>query len=124
MELSEIVSAHDPDQVQPAGTAAQIADGIYRITCSDDGFETADLDARISGDLARGLRALLEIAQRAGLLERIARRHQPPHPIEPQSLDRKQADGLMRQVRRIERAAEQADPHALGKRRQRLVDGG
>ena len=52
--------------------------------------------------------------QPAVILERIARRQQPPDAIELQALDRKQADGAMRRVRRIERAAEQADAHAFG----------
>ena len=64
--------------------------------------------------------ALGEIVQRAGILQRIARRHQPPDPIELQPLQRKQADGAMRGVRRIERAAEQADAHAVRMKRDRL----
>ena len=57
----------------------------------------------------------------AVILERIARRHQPPHAVELQPLDREQADGAMRDMRRIERAAEQADAHAVGVERDGLA---
>ena len=81
---------------------------------ADDSFETADVDARIVGDLERGVGAFGKAVQSAGILERIARRQQPPDAIELQALERKQADGAMRRVRRIERAPEQADAHAVG----------
>ena len=102
MELREIVSAHDPDQAQTGGPAAQICNRVRCIAGSNDSFETADIDARIVRHLARGLDAFVEIMQAAIILQRIARRHQPPHPIEIQSLERKQADGAMRRMRRIE----------------------
>ncbi len=66
--------------------------------------------------------ALAEIVQGPLLLERIARCHQPPHAVEVQPFDRKQADGAMREVRRIERAAEQADAHAVAVERDGLGD--
>ena len=53
------------------------------------------------------------------VLERIARRHQPPHAVEVEPLHRQQARGEMRLMRRIERAAEQADAHAGRMRRKR-----
>ena len=39
-------------------------------------------------------------------------RHQPPDAVELEPLQRQQAGGEMRLVRRIEGSAEQADPHA------------
>src|SRR6202166_4928859 len=117
MKLREIVSAHDPDQAQPGNAAAQISYGVNSVAGSDDGFETADVDARIAGHFARGLGALFEIAQGALFLERIARGNEPPHAVELQPLDREQADRAMRVMRRIERAAEQPDPHAVGVKR-------
>src|SRR6267378_8152302 len=56
------------------------------------------------------------------ILERIARRHQPPHAVELQPLDREQADGAMRDMGRIERSAEQADAYAVGIERDGLGD--
>ena len=84
------------------------------VSGADDSFETTDVDARIVGDIKRGVGAFGKAMQPAVILERIARRQQPPDAIELQALDRKQADGAMRRVRRIERAAEQADAHAVG----------
>jgi hypothetical protein len=51
------------------------------------------------------------------LLERVSRRHQPPHAVEPQPLDRKQADGAVRDMGRIEGTAEQTDAHPAGMQR-------
>ena len=68
----------------------------------------------------RRLAALLQIMQCLVILERIAWRHQPPHAVELQPLDREQADGAVRQMRRVEGSAEQADAHAVGIKR----DGG
>src|SRR5665213_274542 len=113
VELREIVSAHDPDQAQAGSAAAQICNRVEGIAGADDSFETADIDARIVGHQARSLGAFVEIVQAAVLLERIARGHQPPYPVEVQSLECKQADGAMRGVWRIERAAEQTVAHAL-----------
>jgi hypothetical protein len=48
----------------------------------------------------------------SGVLERVAGRHQPPDAIELEPLQRQQTGGQMRQMRRIEGAAEQPDPHA------------
>jgi len=99
-----------------------VSDSVDGVTRSNEGFETTDVDARIVGHLVRGLDALIEIAQPPLLLERIARCHQPPHTVELQPLDREQADGAMCDVRRIERAAEQADAHAVAIERDGLGD--
>src|SRR3984885_5312084 len=102
VKLRKIVRSHDPDKVQTRSTAAQIPYRVSSIACSDDGFETAHIDARIMRHLPRRLHALNQIVRRPVGLERIARRHQPPHPVKFQTLDREQADGAMRQMRRIE----------------------
>ena len=47
-------------------------------------------------------------------LQRVLRRDQPPHRIEPQAVERQPADEDMALVGRIERAAEQADRAAGG----------
>jgi len=117
VKLREIVSAHDPDEAQAGTAAAQIADGVRSVARSDDGFETADIDPRIVGHFARGLSAFLQLVQAAIILKRIARRHQPPDAVEFQPLDRELADGAMRGMGRVERAAEQADAHSIGVKR-------
>ena len=69
------------------------------------------------------LHELEERAQAVMILQRIARRHQPPHPIELQPLQREQADGAMRGMRRIERAAKQPDAHAVAVERDHRTSG-
>src|ERR1700733_12937941 len=113
VKLRKIVRSHDPDKVQARGTAAQISYCVGSIARSNDGFETAHVDAWVMRQLPRRFHALSEIVRRTVGLERIARRHQPPHPVKFQTLDREQADGAMCQMRRIERAAEKADAHAV-----------
>ena len=113
VKLRKIVRAHDPDKAQAGNAAAQIFNGVGSVSRSDDGFETTDIDARIVGHPARGLRAFVEIVQGRVILQRIAGGDQPPHAVELQSLDCEQADGAMRDMRRIEGAAEQPDPHAV-----------
>src|SRR6185437_8845024 len=98
-------------------------DRVYSISRSDDGFETGHVDARIGRTIARGLRPRFQLMEVAVVLERIARRYQPPDAIEPQPLDREQADGAMGKMRWVERAAEQADAHAVGVKRDLVGEG-
>src|SRR5207244_11025941 len=89
--------------------------------------KTAHIYARIAPHPARRVGALKKCVHAVMVLERIARRQQPPDAGEPQALEREQADGAMRRMRRIERAAEQPDAHAVGverdgaRRRESLV---
>ena len=62
-----------------------------------------------SASVLRRRDALGERRKPARVLQRIAGRHQPPDAVEVEPLHREQAGGAMRRVRRIERAAEQAD---------------
>ena len=48
-----------------------------------------------SATLRAALHALAELMQAAVLLQRIARRHQPPDAVELQAFQREQADGAM-----------------------------
>src|ERR1700684_318141 len=114
VKLRKIVRSHDPDKVQTRSTAAQISYRVGSVARSNDGFETAHVDAWIMRHMPRRLHALGQTVRDPVGLERIARRHQPPHPVKFQTLDREQADGAMCQMRRIERAPEKADAHAVG----------
>jgi hypothetical protein len=124
VKLRKIVRSHDPDKVQAGSAAAQISNRVRSVTRSDDGFETTDLDARIVRDKLCRFHALGKIMRRPVGLERIAWRHQPPHPVELQTLDREQADGAVSQMRRIERSAQQADTHAVDMGRKGGSNGG
>jgi hypothetical protein len=52
------------------------------------------------------------------VLQRIAGRDDPPDPVELEALHGQKARGEVRLVRRVEGAAEQADPHSGRVRRQ------
>ena len=66
-----------------------------------------------------GGQALRQRLQAARVFQRIAGRHQPPHPVELEPLHGQQAGGEMRSMRRIEGATEQADSQARRMGRQR-----
>src|SRR5882757_3333440 len=99
MELREIVSAHDPDKMRAGDAAPQMDDRIDSVPDANDSFETGDIDARIVGDFPRSFSAFAEVVQGSGILQRIARRQQPPDAIELEALQRELADGAMRRVR-------------------------
>src|SRR6185312_13763619 len=85
---------------------------IVTVARAEISLEAGDIDARMTRQRRRRRHALGERREAARVLERIAGRHQPPYAIEPQPLEREQARGEMRPVRRIEGAAEQTDTHA------------
>ncbi len=66
------------------------------------------------GERLRRRDAVRERRKAPGVLERIARRHQPPDAVEAEPPHGDQAGGAVGVVRRIERSAEQADLHAGG----------
>ena len=109
MEAAQIVGAHDPDEAHAGTARGQIAHRVVGVARADVGFEAGDVDARMMGERARGREALRQRRKAAGVLERIARRHQPPDPVEPDPVHGEQAGGAVRRMRRIEGAAEQAD---------------
>src|SRR4030095_9676534 len=75
-------------------------------------------DARMVRKRARGRDALFQRGEAARVLQRIARRQHPPDAVEIEAVPGEQAGGAMRRMRRIERAAEQADARAARVRRQ------
>src|SRR5512147_1200491 len=70
-------------------------------------------------DLPRDFDARFTVWRFAGVFQRIAWAHQPPHLIEPKPLQGREADMAVRRVRRVERAAEQPDAH-VGRRHRHL----
>ncbi len=95
--------------MNPGTVRCQIADCIIGITYADLGFHTGNLDAWVTGELACGRDPFVKGREPHRVLERIARRHKPPHVIESQPFHCQQAGGKMRLVRRIEGSAEQPD---------------
>jgi hypothetical protein len=86
MELAQVVRAHDPDEMDAPGAPAQEFDRVGREAGANFGLEAGHGEARIAGEGARRGEALGETWQRIVPLQRIAGRHQPPNPIEPQPL--------------------------------------
>ena len=110
MELREIIAAHQPDEAHFGIAPAQRPQGI-------DGEHRAQfaLDRGGPDRCAPGLPAGRGEPHREGRhagcgFERIARRNQPPHLIQPKGLAREQADPAMAAVRGIEAPAEKPDP--------------
>ena len=73
----------------------------------------------MSGTVAEGRGdAFAERGKPQRILQRIAGGDEPPHPIEPEPMHRQETGRAVRRMRRIERAAEQADAHAAAMQRQ------
>ena len=118
MKAAQIIGSHDPDELH-AGTGGQEeAHRVIGVADADGGLDPADINAWMPGEGARGRDPILERGEPPCVLERVARRHQPPDPVEAEAPQRNQARGAMRLVQGIERAAEQADAQPAGGRRQ------
>src|SRR5262245_12641644 len=112
MKAAQIVGTHDPNKVHARTATHKIADRIVRIAHADLGLETADVDGRMIRQGAGGRHSAGKRAQAPGVLEWIARRHQPPDAMQAKPSHRDQAGSAMGLMRRIESAAEQTNPHA------------
>ena len=87
VKLQEIIRAHDPDEAHAPTAAFEIAQAIERVACPDGAFETGDSDCAFRHQPAGGHHAVLLCRKVAGVLERIARRHNPPDPIQAKTLE-------------------------------------
>ena len=114
MEAPEVIGTHDPDEPDLRAARNQIAQGVVGEAGADGCLDAGHVDARMVRKRARRSDALRERTQSACVLERIARRYQPPHPVEVEARHCNQAGRAMGFMRWIERAAEQADPQAGG----------
>lgn len=112
MELQEIIRPHDPDELHARAAPVQEAQRIGGVARANLRLEPHDDDARIARDLARRRNARGERGQSVRIFQRIAGRDEPPQPIEPQPRERNAGNKRVAFVRRIERAAEEADAHA------------
>ena len=112
VKAPQIVGAHDPDESDARAPGDKPFYRVIGVSRLDDSFETGHVDARVMRERAGGRDALRQRGEPAGVLERIARRDQPPDAVELEPFERQQTGGEMRLMRRIERSAEQADPHA------------
>jgi hypothetical protein len=109
VEIDKIVDAHDPDEMHGWTATAQDANGVDRVAGADLRLDIGDVDARMPGTRPRRRDAGSERGQFPDILQRISGRHQPPDAVEAKPLHCEQADGTVRRMRRIERAAKQPD---------------
>lgn len=104
------VASEQPDELVFWINAPEAPYRIDRITGPFALLEIADPDARVSRHPGGGREPAFERRHILGaFLQGIARGDQPPHLVEPESLRRREADPPVRPVRRVERAAEEAD---------------
>ncbi len=111
MKFGHSIGAHQPDESLVRIALPKSFHGIDRVSRAFLPFEVAHADPRaLRNRLCRG-EAVLERGHVLGVrLERVARRHQPPDLVEAERVHRGQADAPVAAVRRVERAAEEADP--------------
>ena len=118
MELREIVAAHQPDEASAWRALLQNPDevgGVARSELRSAPVMTmrgcAATSAARSHPSACGGRPAASFSGLAG-------RHQPPDPVEPEPVERHQARAAVADMRRVERAAVEADPLPRPVRRQ------
>ena len=105
----EIVGAHDPDEAHFRRAPPQPGDRIIGVARADFRLEPGHGDARVVGQQTRRRDAVAHFLQFGRGFHRIAGGGQPPEPIQAHTPQREFGYEPMPFVRRIERAAEQAD---------------
>jgi hypothetical protein len=91
MEAAQIVGAHDPDKVHAPATPHQIRNRLVGVGRADRGFDIGDIDQRMVREFFRGGDPLGKRRQPERVLQRIARRDQPPYAIKTKPPERQQA---------------------------------
>lgn len=109
-EMFHIVCADDQGKGDAGITPPQRAQGLVGVLTAQFGFERGDHHGGPLGPHVGRSKTLAEWARLR--LQRILRRYQPPHAVEPKPRPRRIRHMRMALMRRIERAPEQADAHA------------
>ena len=108
MKLRQIVRPHQPDKPHLRVKPAQLCQGLRRVPRPDPVFYVRDLNAGVLHHVTR-------MGQPFGQwrwpvsFQRIARRHQPPHPIQPEPFEGLTGDMRMPGMGRVKRPPQQAD---------------
>ena len=127
VELGQIVGPHHPHEAHPSIPAAQKADHVDAVGRPQPGLERGDDHASARGKALRGLGPCTKIPKFIMLFQWVARRHKPPHAIQPKPLEGCLRHRCMALVRGIEAAAHEADTlTGEGRRRPRagtMADG-
>ena len=102
-----------------------IGDRVVGVARADLRLDGADIDARMLRQGTNGGYPSLKGLQVARVLERIARRNQPPDPIKADPLHGEETRRQMRPMRRIERPPEQPDLQSrrMGRKNNSVRDG-
>src|SRR5260221_5828258 len=108
-DLSEIVRAHQPNEMGAGKAALERGDRIRRVAGAEPRLDVGDLDARILRQRRGRGEALGERRHAAHRLQRILRRDQPPDLIEREPSQRLAADMEMAAIGRVQRTAEEPD---------------
>src|SRR4051812_10951923 len=110
VKIRQGVTPKQPDEAVLRIATAEPSQGVDGEACTSASLEIADADPRVVRHRNGSGKAGFEWRHIPGaLLERIARRNEPPDFIEVQGTKRLQADVPMPPVRRVERAAKEAD---------------
>ena len=109
-ELRQIVRPHQPHKVAFGPAQDELAKRIDRETRAQFALNRADPDWGPAGLSARRSETLGERRHACSRFQRISRRHQPPHFIERKSITGKQRNSPVPAMRRVETAAQKADP--------------
>ena len=118
VEPGEIVRPHDPHEPRAGTAALQPADGVDGVARADLRLKAGDIDAGMIRQRAGGRHPRLQRRQAVVVLQGIAGRGQPPHAVKPEPRQGHEAGQPVALVRRIERAAKQADAQPGGAARQ------
>ena len=116
LEIGEVVGTHDPDEAVARVAAAQLADGVGAVWAVPALFAIAHPNRRVAGEAPRPGQTLFKRRHAALRFKRVLRRNQPPEFIQIESFYGLKADMKMAFMRRVKRAAEQADAPAGGGR--------
>ena len=109
-DLCEIVGAHQPDETEPRPATLKRRQRVGGEMRPESLLEIEHADAPIGRGQCLGAGETIgKLAHAGDRLQRILRRHQPPDLVEAEPLQRLAADMEMALMRRVERAAEQAD---------------
>ena len=111
-DLRQVVGAHQPDEGVARKAAGQRGERIGGIAGAEPALDVGDADAPVPGDGARAVEPARQLGHSGAGFQRVLRRHQPPHLVEREALERQERDVAVPVMRRIERPAEQTDAAA------------
>jgi hypothetical protein len=111
-QLFQNVGAHQPDEARTRKLPQQPPQRIDGVARAERGLDRACHNSSSVRDGACSCQTLAKRRHPALRFQRIARRNQQPHLIEPQTSTREIYDMAMTKMRWIERTAEQPNAHA------------